>query len=433
MEPPEQEPQDSAVSDGDSPPGVVPPGQSNSGGGGGGGAVAGGGGGGGGGALREDQVQNAVQFLGHPKVQRASLEQRRKFLRNKGVTDAEFDEAVRIAKPDLSQVGTPQGPPPGNEGNYAQRPGQAPQRARPQRPLPEQQAPQYAPEIPAPSSSWGRVVMASLAVAALGSGVGLLAKKVVIPRIMEASAAQQEQQAAAAGAASGEAEEAAGKRESEMSAVMDKLDFMQATIDENARDLTSLSIRVSAIENNNTSLSSSNIMKYPAPADFKQDILSGITALLTQQTILDLKGELSALRSAVLSAPNTPGSAMKGESTYASTPDPKSVLAPTKPNVPVPAGLPNARVFKKLAAAEAAAAEERSAAAAAAAKAATEAAAGSTPQTDAEKAGSTPQTEAEKAGVTPLTEAEKAPAASIASHVATLRQQDGVGGGRWGG
>lgn len=83
-----QEPQDSAVSDGDSPPGVVPPGQSNSGGGGGGGAVAGGGGGGGGGALREDQVQNAVQFLGHPKVQRASLEQRRKFLRNKGVTDA---------------------------------------------------------------------------------------------------------------------------------------------------------------------------------------------------------------------------------------------------------------------------------------------------------------------------------------------------------
>ena len=84
----EQEPQDGAgISDGDSPPGVVAPGRSDGGGGSGGGG-GGGGSSGGGGALREDQVQNAVQFLNHPKVQRASLDQRRKFLRNKGVTDA---------------------------------------------------------------------------------------------------------------------------------------------------------------------------------------------------------------------------------------------------------------------------------------------------------------------------------------------------------
>jgi len=51
-----------------------------------------------------------VQFINHPKVQRASLEQRRAFLRNKGVTDAEIDEAIRIAKPDLSQIGAVQVP-----------------------------------------------------------------------------------------------------------------------------------------------------------------------------------------------------------------------------------------------------------------------------------------------------------------------------------
>jgi hypothetical protein len=84
----EQEPENQ-FSEGDSPPGVVAPGRSDGGGGGGGGGGgSGGGSGGGGGALREDQVQNAVQFLHHPKVQRASLDQRRKFLRNKGVTDA---------------------------------------------------------------------------------------------------------------------------------------------------------------------------------------------------------------------------------------------------------------------------------------------------------------------------------------------------------
>ena len=36
--------------------------------------------------VRDDHVANAVQFLVHPKVQNASIEERRKFLAKKGLT-----------------------------------------------------------------------------------------------------------------------------------------------------------------------------------------------------------------------------------------------------------------------------------------------------------------------------------------------------------
>uniref|UniRef100_A0A1D2AAM9 Peroxisomal membrane protein PEX14 n=1 Tax=Auxenochlorella protothecoides TaxID=3075 RepID=A0A1D2AAM9_AUXPR len=46
-------------------------------------------------SLREDQLQNAVSFLSHPKVRSSAVEQKRQFLQRKGLTDAEIEEAFR--------------------------------------------------------------------------------------------------------------------------------------------------------------------------------------------------------------------------------------------------------------------------------------------------------------------------------------------------
>lgn len=45
--------------------------------------------------IREDQVQNAVRFLSHPKVKGSPVVYRRSFLEKKGLTKEEIDEAFR--------------------------------------------------------------------------------------------------------------------------------------------------------------------------------------------------------------------------------------------------------------------------------------------------------------------------------------------------
>lgn len=45
--------------------------------------------------LREEQVQNAVKFLSHPKVKGSPVMYRRSFLEKKGLTKEEIDEAFR--------------------------------------------------------------------------------------------------------------------------------------------------------------------------------------------------------------------------------------------------------------------------------------------------------------------------------------------------
>ncbi|KAK7317183.1 hypothetical protein RJT34_01191 [Clitoria ternatea] len=49
---------------------------------------------------REDQVQNAVKFLSHPKVRGSPVVHRRSFLEKKGLTKDEIDEAFRRVPPD---------------------------------------------------------------------------------------------------------------------------------------------------------------------------------------------------------------------------------------------------------------------------------------------------------------------------------------------
>lgn len=45
--------------------------------------------------MREEQVQNAVKFLSHPKVRGSPVIYRRSFLEKKGLTKEEIDEAFR--------------------------------------------------------------------------------------------------------------------------------------------------------------------------------------------------------------------------------------------------------------------------------------------------------------------------------------------------
>jgi len=45
--------------------------------------------------LREEQVQNAVKFLSHPKVRGSPVIYRRSFLEKKGLTKEEIDEAFQ--------------------------------------------------------------------------------------------------------------------------------------------------------------------------------------------------------------------------------------------------------------------------------------------------------------------------------------------------
>lgn len=45
--------------------------------------------------MREEQVQNAVKFLSHPKVRGSPVIYRRSFLEKKGLTKEEIDEAFK--------------------------------------------------------------------------------------------------------------------------------------------------------------------------------------------------------------------------------------------------------------------------------------------------------------------------------------------------
>ncbi|GMQ10308.1 hypothetical protein CsSME_00053362 [Camellia sinensis var. sinensis] len=55
--------------------------------------------------MREEQVQNAVKFLSHPKVRGSPVIYRRSFLEKKGLTKEEIDEAFRrVIHPRMFQV-----------------------------------------------------------------------------------------------------------------------------------------------------------------------------------------------------------------------------------------------------------------------------------------------------------------------------------------
>ncbi|KAL0718352.1 hypothetical protein Bca4012_067674 [Brassica carinata] len=127
--------------------------------------------------IREDQIQNAIKFLSHPRVRGSPVIHRRSFLERKGLTKEEIDEAFRRV-PD---------PSPSSQPNVNTQDGQqAVSNVQPQGQI---QAVQPAPVVMIPPPSllsrfrWYHAALAVAVLAASGAGTAVFVKKSLIPRI----------------------------------------------------------------------------------------------------------------------------------------------------------------------------------------------------------------------------------------------------------
>ncbi|CAF2037010.1 BnaA09g06240D [Brassica napus] len=124
--------------------------------------------------IREDQIQNAIKFLSHPRVRGSPVIHRRSFLERKGLTKEEIDEAFRRV-PD---------PSPSEQTAVTSQDGQQAVQG-------QIQAVQHAPApvvmIPPPSLRsrfrWYHAVLAVGVLAASGAGTAVFVKRSLIPRL----------------------------------------------------------------------------------------------------------------------------------------------------------------------------------------------------------------------------------------------------------
>ncbi|WOK97883.1 peroxisomal membrane protein PEX14-like isoform X1 [Canna indica] len=132
--------------------------------------------------IREDQVQNAVKFLEHPKVRGSPVIHRRAFLEKKGLTKEEIDEAFRRVPDPPSNVITvedttaSQAIPPKSSTTL-------------QRQVPYQVS-QQPPAVSSATTSlyhskfnWSQALFVVGIASALGAGTAVLFKKKIIPKL----------------------------------------------------------------------------------------------------------------------------------------------------------------------------------------------------------------------------------------------------------
>ncbi|KAL0440910.1 UNVERIFIED_CONTAM: Peroxisomal membrane protein PEX14 [Sesamum radiatum] len=134
--------------------------------------------------IREEQVQNAVKFLSHPKVRGSPVIYRRSFLERKGLTKEEIDEAFRrVPDPTPSATAT--------QTVVTTQDGQVKSSSNVQQQPPAQVA-QPTPTGPVSSISkmgtlsrfhWYHAVLAVGFLAASGAGTAVLFKNAVVPRL----------------------------------------------------------------------------------------------------------------------------------------------------------------------------------------------------------------------------------------------------------
>ncbi|CAL8471170.1 g10712 [Coccomyxa elongata] len=131
-------------------------------------------------ALREDQIQNAVSFLSHPKVRGSPAASKRSFLEKKGLTAAEIEEAFRRV-PDTPTASVPAGP----SGLPVQAATEAPRKPFPTGTAATLQQLQPQPivqQAPTPQPiRWTQVVVGLGLVAALGYAV----KEYALPKVTQ--------------------------------------------------------------------------------------------------------------------------------------------------------------------------------------------------------------------------------------------------------
>uniref|UniRef100_A0A1D1Y414 Peroxisomal membrane protein PEX14 n=1 Tax=Anthurium amnicola TaxID=1678845 RepID=A0A1D1Y414_9ARAE len=135
--------------------------------------------------MREEQVQNAVKFLSHPKVRGSPVIYRRSFLEKKGLTREEIDEAFRRVPDPPSNAASVEAVNP-TQGNQ-QKPSTS---LQPQVPTPTIQTgavpSSIVPMAPAPQKSrfqWSHFFVAVGVLGTSGAGSALLFKNAVLPRL----------------------------------------------------------------------------------------------------------------------------------------------------------------------------------------------------------------------------------------------------------
>ncbi|KAH6798034.1 hypothetical protein C2S52_022588 [Perilla frutescens var. hirtella] len=134
--------------------------------------------------IREEQVQNAIKFLSHPKVRGSPVMYRRSFLERKGLTKEEIDEAFRRVPDQAPAVSTAQPAVSSQDGQIK------PSSNVQQQPTAQVLQPTAA--VPVGSTSrigmisqfhWYHAILAVGFLAASGAGTAVLFKKSVVPRL----------------------------------------------------------------------------------------------------------------------------------------------------------------------------------------------------------------------------------------------------------
>ncbi|XP_038684181.1 peroxisomal membrane protein PEX14-like isoform X2 [Tripterygium wilfordii] len=133
--------------------------------------------------MREEQVQNAVKFLSHPKVRGSPVIYRRSFLEKKGLTKEEIDEAFRRV-PD---------PPPSAQATSTNQDGQVKpiSNVQPQAPIQTLQPAAAAPTriissvgtLAQSRFHWYHAILAVGVLAISGAGTAVLIKNALVPRL----------------------------------------------------------------------------------------------------------------------------------------------------------------------------------------------------------------------------------------------------------
>ncbi|XP_042392873.1 peroxisomal membrane protein PEX14-like isoform X1 [Zingiber officinale] len=135
--------------------------------------------------VREDQVQNAVNFLSHPKVRGSPVLYRRAFLEKKGLRKEEIDEAFRrVPDPSLNAEAV-EAPIADQANKTITQPTSV--TLQPQVPY---QISKQSPSIPSPTTSfhqlkfhWSQAIFVLGLLAASGAGMAVLFKKMFVPKL----------------------------------------------------------------------------------------------------------------------------------------------------------------------------------------------------------------------------------------------------------
>ncbi|RWR85585.1 peroxisomal membrane protein PEX14 isoform X1 [Cinnamomum micranthum f. kanehirae] len=136
--------------------------------------------------MREEQVQNAVKFLSHPKVRGSPVIYRRSFLEKKGLTKEEIDEAFRrVPDPPPNITGAPTASP-NSDGQLKSHTSSQPQ-VPPQAPQPAailtSTAATSGPTLLQSRFHWSHMLLAVGLLAASSAGTAVLFKNAVVPRL----------------------------------------------------------------------------------------------------------------------------------------------------------------------------------------------------------------------------------------------------------